>query len=373
MSTDGEAGALLREWLETASGYECVQTFVRATIERALKAGSISSIASFLHLDKIAPAEELAEEIIPDFLLFILDYAKTKLGGQPLLMAQLHTGKYRYFLDLLWQRYVWHVKDKGRLKLENPRGYLYRRFRELVGTEKLFSTCQNSSGHLFYCMEETKESSVVKTVNALADESYANYPMVPEPLQANEKGDFRVTAKWLTATAEFFYAVANEKHPRQGYIPVSELVRYLATVMPWLNRPTRHIAENDLDSDPSSPNPIEQFGAEAEDDVARLDRLRQSRTIYPLVEQIIACWDRIECCVFAWRLQDIPPTFETIAEKLSLQSHNQAYSLFEKTKTSLKRFCDNWPGPPLYDLAPGVAEFFVNKVRQQAKNKCNGS
>lgn len=371
MSTDGKADVLLRKWIETASGYECIQIFVKSKIERTRKAGDISSFAFFLHLEKTASAAEFAEEIIPDFLLFILLYAKTKLAGQPLLVAQLYAGKYLYLIDLLWQRYLWHVKDKGRIKQDNPRGYLYRRFREIVGTETMFSTCLNSTGHLFYCIGEAEKRGVSVTVNVLSDESYTDYPMVPEPLQPNENGDFRLTAKWLTSTSEFFYLLVKEKYPRQGYIAVSELVRYLATAMPWLNRPTRQIAENDLDSD--SANPIEQFAAQVEDDVTRLDRLRQTRTIYPLVEQIVACWDQIECCIFAWRLQDIPFTFDTIAEKLSLQDHNQAYSLFEKTKKSLKRFCDSWPGPPLHELEPGVADFFVNKVRQEAKNKCNGS
>lgn len=375
MSTDGEAATLLRDWLKTASGYEFVRTFVKFRIAPT-RAGDLSSIASSLHLDKTASVDEFTEEISPDFLLFILSYAKTKLAGQPLLVAQLHAGKYRYFLELLWQRYVWYAKDKGRLKQENPRGYVYRRFREIVGTEKVFSTCLSSNGQLFYRAGKAEETGAPEAENVLADESYNDYPMVPESLQLDEKGDFRLTGKWLISTAGFFYSLVKEKYPRQHYIAVSELVRYLATVMPWLNRPTRQVAGNDLDSDVENANrtgDMEQFAAQVEDDATRLDRLRQTRTICPLVDQIVACWDRIECCIFAWRLQDIPLTYESIAEKLSLQSHNQAYSLFEKTKRSLKRFCDSWPGPPLHELAPGVAEVFVNKVRQQAKNKCNGS
>lgn len=369
----GEAAALLRNWLKTATGYKYVHTFVAYKISGVWQGSHLAIIAPYLHLDTTESPDGYLPEIAHDFLIFILRFADAKLAGQPVLAAQLYSGKYRCFFDVLWTRYIWNIKDKCRIKCDNPRGYLYRRFRELVGSKAGFSTCFNSSGYLFYRVGGEKVSTACEAVNVLADETYRDYPMVPDPLHPNENGDFRLTAGWLSDTAGFFYSLVEARYPRQRYFAVSELVRYLATVMPWLNRPTRQRADSDLDSDSENSNRIDRFAAPVEDDGTRLDRLRQTRTINPLAGQIVACWDRIECCIFAWRLQDAPLSLEAIAEKLSLQSHNQVYSLFEKTKRSLKRFCAGWPGPPLHDLAPGVAEVFVNKVRQQAKKKCDGS
>ncbi len=372
MNTKLQAAALLREWLETESGYDFVRRFIKFKISPGNAGSHHSFLARYLHLQESASPDAFLEEIAHDFLLFLLTFAQTKLAGQPVLVAQLYAGKYRYFLDLLWQRYVWNIKDKSRIKKDNPRGYLYRRFREIVGTEVGFSTCINNTGRLFYCLGVVKEGSTAEPVNILAEETYKDYPMAAAPLHPDAKGNFQVTGKWLTTTARFFYFLVKERYPQQQYFAVSELIRYLAVVMPWLNNPSRTLHEYDSDADPESLNPIDRLAAPGEDDDTRIDRLRQTRTICPLAGQVVSCWDRIECCVFAWRLQEPPLTLKIIAEKLSLHNHNEAYGLFEKTQKSLKQFCNNWPGPPLHDLAPGVAEVFVNKVRQQAKKKCNG-
>lgn len=376
MNTELQDTELLREWLETESGYDFVQRFIKFKISSGNAGSHLSFLATYLHLAESASPEASLEEIAHDFLLFLLTFAKTKLAGQPVLVAQLHAGKYRYFLDLLWQRYLWNIKDKSRIKKDNPRGYLYRRFREIVGTDAGFSTCVNNTGRLFYCLVETDKGSITEPVNILTEETYKDYPMVAAPLQPNAQGDFRVTDKWLTATARFFYSLVKDRYPQQQYFAVSELIRYLGCVLPWLNNLSRAIRESDYDADTETLNPnlnpIDRLAAPVEEDATRIDRLRQTRTICPLAGQIVSCWDRIQCCVFAWRLQEPPLTLKSIAEKLSLHNHNEAYGLFEKTQRSLKRFCSNWPGPPLHDLAPGVAEVFVNKVRQHAKKKCDG-
>lgn len=373
MSTGREAAVLPREWLRTENGYNYVQKFVKYKISATYKGADLTIILPYILLDATESPDEYLQEIVHDFLIFILLFTDTKLAGHPVLTAQFYSGKYRYFLDALWTRYLWNIKDKSRIKKDNPRGYLYRRFREIVTANIGFDTFFNNTGHLFYRVGDKKECTVTDTVNVLLNETYRDYPMVSNPLQPDENGDFRITAEWLLDTARFFYCLVEERYPHQHYFAVSELVRYLATVMPWLNRPTRQRADIDLDPDSNNLNRIDSLVAPREEDESRIDRLRQTRTICPLAWQIVACWDRIECCIFAWRLQDSPLSLEAIAEKLSLQSHNQVYSLFEKTKRSLKRFCCSWPGPPLHDLAPGVAEVFVNKVQQQAKKKCDGS
>lgn len=383
MNTENQAGALLRQWLETASGYDFVQRFIRCKISPGNPASHHTFLATYLHLDESSSPETFLEEIAHDFLLFLLTFATTKLSGQPVLLTQLYAGKYRYFLDLLWQRYLWNIKDKSRVKKDNPRGYLYRRFREIVGTEPGFSTCVNTAGHLFYCLGGNKENETAEPVksqpvNILLEETYRDYPMVTVPLHPDAQGDFRLTGQWLTTTATFFYSLVKKRYPQQQYVAVSELIRYLAVVMPWLNNLSR--AETDHNADQqslnqninSSDNPIDRLAAPGGDDDTRIDRLRQVRTICPLAGQIVSCWDRVQCCVFAWRLEEPPLTLKSIAEKLSLHNHNEAYGLFKKTQKSLKTFCGNWPGPPLHDLEPGVAEVFVNKVVQQAKKKCDG-
>jgi hypothetical protein len=196
MSAGEEAVALLREWLKTENGYTYVQTFVRYKISGSWQAGQLAQIAAALHLDTAESPGEYLPEISHDFLLFILLFAETKLAGQPVLTAQLFSGKYRYLLDTLWIRYLWNIKDKSRIKTDNPRGYLYRRFREIVSSEAEFSTCCSGTGQLFYRVgaEQAGVATEAEAVNILSADTYGDYPRLSDPLHPDKNGDQYETA-----------------------------------------------------------------------------------------------------------------------------------------------------------------------------------
>lgn len=369
MTQQDDLARVLRQWLASADGHGFIRIFVWKKMPDLKKSGTISTVWQYVNQEGRDDRAELAEEIGQDFLLYLLNFTEAGLDRQPGLLLPLLGGNSRLFLEQMWPRFLRTWRERARSRNENPAGYLYRRFREMVSARAEFTTFRNEAKLLFFSCGPQGYRSAAAIANVLAEESYHDWPLPPQPLREDESNGLRITGAWLAETAVFFHGLAMERHAGCRWFAVKEMVRYLATVQPWLYRPGRY---EESRSDPDDEDFLTTIPAVQEESETRFDRLRQLMTIEPLVGQLVANWSRIECCIFAWRLQERRPTLKRIAEKLALANHNQVQTLFEKTQKSIKKFCGSWPGPPLSELAPGVAEVFVEKVREQAKKKCDG-
>ncbi len=362
MSLEHPGAKALEKWLQKESGYDFVCNYVKRKLNRSSE--ELHVLSRHMHQSSSQELCNFSDETCHDFLEFILGSVTRQKGGADIVINHFLAGKYCYFLDLLWAKYLWTLKDVDRLKGSNPRAYLYRRLREAVSSDPQFTTVKGAHTPLYFCLgaNETEQDKVL--LNGLVGETYRDWPIPPKPLNADKKGGMRLSSVWLVEIALFFYRVAAERHPDFRSFPVSELVRYLATISPWINIPVR--VENEQDSSVSMPAMVVDF------DETRLDHMEQKRTLEPLASQLVACWERRKCCVFAWRVQEKPITLALIAERLGLKNHNQAHTMFTSAKQSLRNFCQNWPGPPIGELEPELATDFVGKVREYAKKKCDG-
>lgn len=364
------ARQFFQEWANSAEGYSSILQFAKRKLIYQRSGGSLTAVWPYRRWQDCDYENQLdlTEEVGHDFLTFILSTILSQLEKQPVLTHKLLTGHYQFFLDHCWHMFIWEWQEKARNKNLNPLGYLYRRFRETLANNAAFETIRATNGILFYSLKKQKQTSDINVINTLAGESYQGWPLPQDhiPRTTDTKG-LKVTTKWLVDTALFFWHHAKSLDQNIEWLAVKEVTRYLGTVFPWLNTP--RIASHSVSSN-NDTSPLELIPAHREEEESRLDRLSQLQAIDPLVLQLVCGWDRDECCIFAWRLKDVPLSFEKIAALLDMKSHNQAFALFKKTEKSLKFFCNNWPGPPSEDLAENVFLFFIEKVKEQAKKVC---
>lgn len=359
----------VRACLSSSQGYGDIAAFVAKKI--AVSMPGIMPWQEYGREMRQSERGNAAEEAVHDFLVFLLAGLEDSLRRQPNLVQILVNGNFRLFLDLQWNRFIWDIQERARSKRENPIGYLYRRFREIVKSGDEFHSATGNDDLLYYMPHGAEDGPEVSLPNGnvLANETYADWQPPPDSLDIGDDGDIRVTRQWLTATAHFFWQHALRIAVGVRWIAVKEIVRYLGSVHVWLNKPQLISTSNeDQDEKPV----VDTLASTIEDNETRLARLQQLQSIAPLVVQLVDLLSREECCVFYWRSFDTPRSYQEIATTLALKSHNQAYSIFTRVMKKIRMFCSTWPGPPVEDLEKDVAEVFIENLVGLAKNKCSG-
>ena len=354
-----------RAWLETSAGYEYLTQFVAIMARRGRLVATGSGAGQSAWAERVVDQrQDMLQDLSHDFLLFLFDIWLRSATRNPEISRLFLTGAYRRVLELAWNRYLWHQQDKARSKQANPRGYLYRRLRELLSSDPQYTVTTDAQGLLCYHPVADPGAGDIKPITEHHETlRYSDWP--PPPPQAGQSPErYLFSGPWLVTTAKIFWLEAVQRIGRPVAMPIREMCRYLAAHHPWLNNPQLQSSDEtglgDRLADPHG-TPEEQ--------IQRHDELR---TITALAAQLAATWSAEQQLVFALRLADLPAmSFREISEHLGFADHNRAYSLYQQATRSLQRFTSTWPGPPLAELPREVAEVFIDEMKRLCKNSGN--
>ncbi|MBV5329970.1 MAG: hypothetical protein JZU65_20485, partial [Chlorobium sp.] len=267
--------------------------------------------------------------------------------------------------ELSWGRFLWLCRDQARNKETNPRGYLYRRLREILHQDDRYKVVTDQRSMLYYYP--------ISAVGAVGDVpffrqtepfNYSSWP-APPPEAHRTPEQYLFSAQWLASTALFFWQEAAHQFRASFSLPIRELCRYLAEHFPWINRPMQQVG---TDASDNTHDWMDFLADERDTPEEHLQRINSLQSIAPLAAQLAATWSSEQRQVFALHLADSPLNFREIGENLGFTDHNRAYALFQKAKTSLQIFATNWPGLPLSELPLEVAESFIEEMKRICKN-----
>jgi len=336
------------QWLESQETYAFLIHFVDAKSRNDILINS--------------GREDSQEDLCHEFLLYILDSFLVTAGRAPELINIIRSAQFRRVLELAWGRFTWQRRERERCKYYNPRGYLYRRLREILKhNNQRFVVTSNPQNFSFYCpvgntAEHLKPFSHLEVAYS---GGYAQWSP-PSPAIGLSPEKYLFKDKWLLDVAEYFWQQALDRTDQPTMMPIRELCRYLADHHPWLNKPMR---QDGADSDG-----IEELADERENPEEYLQWMDDLQSVAPLAAQLVATWPVNRQQVFALRLADPPVKYEEIAERLGLTDHNKAYALYRNAEQSLRRFTGNWPGLPLAELPEKVAQAFIEEIIRLCKN-----
>jgi len=355
-------------WLETTDGYAFLTTFTRRIAQHGrLNQGSLGAAGGSLDFSKMDSGErqDALQDLCHDFLVFLLDTLPTSVQRSPELAQLLLSGQYRRIMELAWGRFLWQCRDQARSKESNPRGYLYRRLREILHQDQRFKVCTDQQGLLSYHpLSATGQPGVLPFFRQTEPFHYASWPS--PPADANKAPEqYLFSAQWLAATALFFWQEAVHQSKTSCSLPIRELCRYLAEHFPWINRPLQQARNNTSDD---TPDWMESLADGRDTPEEHLHHMNTLKSIAPLAAQLAATWPDAQRQVFSLHLGDPPLNFREIGEVLGFTDHNRAYALYQKAQTSLQMFVGNWPGLPLSELPLEVAETFIEEMKAICKN-----
>lgn len=340
--------AIFHQWLELPETYTFLTQFVQVKSKREEKAAFLGN--------------ESPEDLRQDFLLFLVDRFITQEKLASDLVLLINTTQFRRILELAWGRFIWHLRERTRNKEYNPRGYLYRRLREILQRNQNRFTVRYLHQKFPYYYPKNSVPEHLWPDIKLEEDTPADYAYLPPPPptcgQPADKYVF--TEKWMLDTADFYWHQAMHGKLLPCALSIRSLNRYISDHHPWLNTPKHHEGKGT--------EYIEDLSEERETMEERLQRLDSLQSVAPLAAQLIATWSIQQRQVFMWRLTEPPVTYEVIAERLGLADHNKAYALFQKTVQSLRRFTGNWPGLPLSELPEEVAITFIEEMKRLCKN-----
>ena len=349
----------IRDWLGTVDGYDYLQRFVGKVMQfdRAVRAGEGAGpdgLAGLSHEERTIAVQDLTH----DFLLYLLDTFLPGAGKNPDLLNLLVIGQYRRLLELAWGRFTWHHKEQARKKALNPRGYLYRRLRQLLAADSRFTIIEDRRGLRCYLPARKtsgRSDDIQEYPDSLETGGYTSWPAPPAP-RGQKPEAYLFSSVWLLATAQLFYREAVSRVDGPLAVPIRELSRYLADHHPWLNTPRQESKDQD--------DWLDTLVDPRENTEERVHHITAMRSMGGLAVQLAATWTEEQCRVFVLHLDEPQPTFREIADRLGYVDHNRPYALLQQTKKSLQRFIGTWPGPPLSELSREVAETFVEELKQ---------
>lgn len=348
MTIPSEHVQALYQWLESPETYIFLTRFVDTKSRKDIQINS--------------GRDDHQEDLCHEFLLYVLDSFLIESRMVPELIALIRSAQFRRILELAWGRFIWQRREHERRKHYNPRGYLYRRLREILKhNNQRFVVTSNPQGFLFYCLAGNTAEHLRPFWHQEAAPAggYAQWSPPPSMIGLPpEKYLFK--DKWLLSAAEYFWQQALERTGQPAMMPIRELCRYLADHYPWLNKPMR---QDRADSDG-----IEDLADERENPEEYLQQMDGLQSVAPLAAQLVATWPVDQRRVFALRLADPPIKYAEIAERFGLPDHNKAYALYRKAEQSLRLFTGNWPGLPLAELPEKVAQAFIEEMKQLCKN-----
>jgi hypothetical protein len=343
-----QLAAIFRQWLELSETYAFLGQFVRFKSQREENAAFLDS--------------ESPEDLRQGFLLFLVDRFVTPEKLSPDLMLLINTAQFRRILELAWGRFIWDLRERARNKKRNPRGYLYRRLREMLQrSQNRFAVIRFRRKYLYYYPKSSVPNHLWPDIKPQEDAPTDDVQLPPPPPICGQPADKYVfSAKWLLDTADFYWHQAMQGKPQPLALSIRSLSRYISDHHLWLNTP-RCQEETDTENIADLTERKETM----EECLLRLDGLR---SVAPLAAQLVATWSIQQRQVFMWRLSDPPVTYEVIAKRLGIADHNKAYALFQKTVQSLRRFTGDWPGLPLSELPEEVAISFIEEMKRLCKN-----
>ena len=347
MNTAEHAATALKKWLQTDRGYQ----YILHIADRIQREGQWRAGLSIGLGQRFGPdPEDLRDEIAQEFITFLLQRFLPRLSSRPEQVNALLTGQVRKVLNFALQEFSWRLQDAGRRKDVSPRTYLYRRIREVLQQDDSFVVHRDGENRSFYSLVSQKPPPSAKAVDFPRVE-YGRWPPPPEP--ANQDALF--TAHYLTQAARFFLEEIGRQDMAAETVPIRELVRYLAARFSWLTAPRPVDLPGDDSLPASTPSPEDRF--------AHISALE---SIGPLAHQFVLSLDENARKIFYWRFGE-SLTFEEIGRLLGCPDHNRPYRIYKKTIGAMRRFCSNWPGPPLSDLSDEVGIAFIEAVRKKCK------
>lgn len=334
---------LFRQWLESSETYTFLVRFVEIK-------SRYDALATTCNADE-------QEDICHEFVVFLLDrfLIPSRLSSEMIFL--MHTAQFRRILELAWGRFIWQQREDMRSKERNPRGYLYRRLREILQQSTRFVVISDPTRPLCYTPAALEAEQLVSFIAEEENTSTGYGHWLPPPLPAGQPLEkILFTRKWLLEAAEHFWQQAMQRQAAPVVIPIRSLCRYLADQHPWLNNPWR-LESGDSDY-------TDQLADDRESPEDRLQRLCALQSVASLAAQLVATWPMEQRQVFVLRLTDPPLTYETIADRLGLADHNKAYAYYKKAVRSLQIFNGNWPGVPLAELPEEVAQAFIEEMKR---------
>ncbi len=342
------AAAALRQWLQTAHGYQYIlQLADRLKKESRWRAGL--SIC-FRHRFSSDP-DDLRNEIAQEFISFLLQKFLPRLNDMPDQVNAVLTGQARKVLSFALQQFSWRLQDNARRKDVSPRTYLYRRLREELQRDNRFVVQQYGQNGMC-CLPASLDIATSMAPADFSQVEYGRWPVPPEP--ADRKALF--TAKYLTEAAGFFLEEATRQNTATEPVPVREIVRYLAAHFPWLNGPRQEeLPGNDY------------LAAPAQSSEEQFIHIAVLESIGALADQFVLLLDDEARKILCWTLEDPPLSYKEIGRKLNFPDHNRPYRIHRKTIGAMRRFCADWPGPPLSELPDEVGIAFIEAVRKKCK------
>jgi hypothetical protein len=342
------SAAALKEWLETAAGYEYILHLADWLVRDSQQQRTLSS-----HLSRrfSCSANDLRDEIAQEFLVFFLDTFLPQLKKRPDQVNAVLTGRVRMVLRFALQQFSWRLQDGARLKEANPRAYLHRRLREVLRQDDRFIVQRDAQSRVSCSLASHTGTTSEHSPDFYSFE-YGLWPCPPEP--ASRDGLF--TAKYLSETAQLFLQEMLQLSGENIPVPIRELVRYLSAHFSWLASPQLEPLPED--------NALPASTEEAEQHFTRNAALE---SITALALQFVRTMDDQARKILFWTLEDPPYSFKKIAGFLGYSDHNGPYRIHRNTIAAMQQFCANWPGPPLAELPEEVGITFIEKIRQECK------
>ncbi|MDW7774392.1 MAG: hypothetical protein SCH71_16015 [Desulfobulbaceae bacterium] len=352
-----------REWLASQNGYICLIRTAGLVFKESSRHAGLEFVFPYdLHSNlSRSVRQEITEELAHDFLVFLLDEFALEIARKPSLLQDLVTGRPHLVLQQGWHLFLGRWKEKSRSKEHNPRGYLYRRVREMVSGSDHFVTSGPGAGWIAYAPSSPCPPS--KKVWEGRDVSFSGWP-APENnwRKSGEKEIF--TIGFLLPAALFFHGEVTSFMKENVYVPVREFVRYLSSHFPWINKSI----ESELFEDAHLRNELNGSNRQTEMEKHLYNRSYLS-SVSALVDLLMVDLTIEQCSVLALKLENPSITFKSIARQLDYPDHNSVYRLYNRATATIRRYQENLPGSPPEELPENVKMYFLEELISRCKKR----
>ncbi len=348
MNPADRSAAALREWLATESGYAHVR-YLADMLRRDSQQQEAFSI--YLSQRFSCSPVELGNELAQEFLAFLLETFLPQLRERPDQVNMVLTGQVQKVLRFALRQFSWRLQDGARKKDVNPRAYLHRRIREVLGRDERFIVHKDGRNRVS-CSLTSHAGSTTATQQNYSLLEYRDWPGPPRPKNRDEL----FTAKYIAAAAQIFLEECRLQLAVNSPVPVRELVRYLSAHFASLALPQQEPLP-DADSIPAATEQAEEH----------FTRMAALHSITAVADQFTQSMDDQARKILYWTLEDPPRSFKEIGRLLGLADHNRPYRIHRQTIAAMQQFCANWPGPPLSELPDAVGIAFIEEVRKKCK------
>lgn len=339
------ARQILTEWLEGEGSYQYCTRLVSGRLHSATITGGLcADLAHRFGCNR----DELPEELVQEFVLFLQDDFATALDNHPDQVNELLNNNIAKILQQALTKFFWRLQDKARHKDSNPRAYLHRRLRNTVHHIPGCIVEKDARGRLYIYLEG-QEKKRMAAADFPRGMDYGDWLPPPDP--ANRDELFKTA--WLKKALHHFLDQACDRFGQPVTAPLNEVGRYLAAHFHWLNLP-RH----DAGTEP------EQLAAPHYTPEEETDYRRAVQSIQALASQFYLTMQPEERIIFLENMVSSSATHQETARRLGLPDHNHVYRRSQKILKRLRRLLHNWPGPPVNELDAQVSRVFIEQLRK---------